>query len=234
MDALCGSGTTSLAAIQIGLSTYAFDNDTQAVQGTLGRCNNWEMNGPTSDKLTIEEREAIEEKRKKKQLREEAAELLHDMAADDDETTDLVTADELQEALDNVDKEAGGVHVQIDYVGGQQPGDDLAPVENANEDTSGDAGVDGTGTSTGPGDGGDATGDNAGGQAGTNTSTPGVIGGLGAAIRSAIASPQQKEGGAARDAAEENQEQQVRVAFKLLVLYFMQVHLNRTISFKCT
>ena len=49
LDAGCGAGTASLAAIMLGMSAYAFDMDKSCVDGTLARLGNWTAHGIDSD-----------------------------------------------------------------------------------------------------------------------------------------------------------------------------------------
>ena len=69
MDAGCGSGTASLVALYLGMSTYAFDSDIQCVRGTQARLASWTTNGPDSDRYSQKELDAAEAKKNKRELK---------------------------------------------------------------------------------------------------------------------------------------------------------------------
>ena len=49
LDAGCGSGTASVAAIMLGMNAYAFDMDKGCVDGTLARLSDWTSHLVDSD-----------------------------------------------------------------------------------------------------------------------------------------------------------------------------------------
>jgi SAM-dependent methyltransferase len=55
LDAGCGSGTASIAAILLGMNAYAFDMDESCVKGTKARLGQWTEHGLESDHTVTEE-----------------------------------------------------------------------------------------------------------------------------------------------------------------------------------
>jgi hypothetical protein len=121
MDAGCGSGTASIAAILLGMNCYAFDEKQLCVDGTMARLTDWTNHLVDSDMAPTEEITPGARKKKRKSMEADQDDDL--LSGDVQAANKTVTDDEIQAIMDEVGESnvAVGEHLQ--------PAEDTAAAE---------------------------------------------------------------------------------------------------------